>query len=109
MRNWKTSDIDFYISNMTNKNNRTNNKNRTNDKKIAFKYKPKFNILFFSFSFLFFFYFSTIVREGISQTFNVPTGSWATGTLLTGISVALPGTVVDPGPVVFRIEDGFYT
>jgi hypothetical protein len=95
---------------MTNKNNRTNNnKNRTNDKKIAFKYKPKFYTLSSFLPFLFFFYIFIVVKEGISQTFNVPTGSWATGTLLTGISVALPGTVVDPGPVVFRIEDGFYT
>lgn len=47
-----------------------------------------------------------VSAEGV---YNVPTGSWATGTLLTGISVALPGTVVDPAPVVFRIEDGFYT
>ncbi len=71
--------------------------------KIAFKSKP-YILLYFYFILSFIF-----LGEGNSQTFNVPTGSWATGTLLTGISVALPGTVVDPGPVVFRIEDGFYT
>ncbi len=71
--------------------------------KIAFKSKPY--ILFYLYLILLFIFSG----EANSQTFNVPTGSWATGTLLTGISVALPGTVVDPGPVVFRIEDGFYT
>jgi hypothetical protein len=67
--------------------------------------KSKLYTLFYSYLMLLFIF----LGEGKSQTFNVPTGSWATGTLLTGISVALPGTVVDPGPVVFRIEDGFYT
>ncbi|MCS7213846.1 MAG: hypothetical protein NZ927_06465 [Candidatus Calescibacterium sp.] len=43
------------------------------------------------------------------QIFNVPTGSFATGTILTGISVALPGEVIDPSPVVFRIDEGFFT
>jgi hypothetical protein len=67
--------------------------------------KSKLYTLFYSYLMLLFIF----LGEGKSQTFNVPTGSWATGTLLTGISVALPGTFVDPGPVVFRIEDGFYT
>ncbi|MFZ8804503.1 MAG: hypothetical protein ACO2PO_16175 [Candidatus Calescibacterium sp.] len=67
--------------------------------------KSKLYTLFYSYLILLFIF----LGEGKSQTFNVPTGSWATGILLTGISVALPGTVVDPGPVVFRIEDGFYT
>jgi hypothetical protein len=67
--------------------------------------KSKLYTLFYSYLILLFIF----LGEGKSQTFNVPTGSWATGTLLTGISVALPGTFVDPGPVVFRIEDGFYT
>jgi hypothetical protein len=67
--------------------------------------KSKLYTLFYSYLILLFIF----LGEGKSQTFNVPTGSWATGILLTGISVALPGTVVDPSPVVFRIEDGFYT
>ena len=43
------------------------------------------------------------------QVIYVPSGSWAIGTLITGISVALPEVVVDPGPVVVRIDRGFFT
>ncbi len=61
-------------------------------------------------SFLFFFLFFFVSPSFVfGQTFNVPAGSWATGIILTGISVALPGVVVDPGPVVVRIEEGFFT
>lgn len=47
-------------------------------------------------------------EEG-GEVLNVPAGSWATGTILTGIYVALPELVIDPAPVVMRIEDGFFT
>lgn len=57
-------------------------------------------------SFLFSVLFAQILY---AQVLSVPTGSYATGVILTGISVALPVEVIDPAPVVFRIEEGFFT
>ncbi len=68
-------------------------------KKLLFALPYTFSFLFLPLSLMY----------GQGVVYSVPQGAFATGTLLTGISVALPGVVVDPGPVVFRIEDGFFT
>lgn len=53
--------------------------------------------------------YNLFLKRSYTQVLNVPVGSFATGTILTGISVALPGEVIDPSPVVFRIDEGFFT
>lgn len=45
----------------------------------------------------------------LSQILPIPAGSWAVGTLMTGIYVGLPLVIPDPAPVFIRIDRGFQT